>query len=169
MKIRQETEKDYEKIYELVKTAFQTAQVSNGKEQDLVNELRDSDKYIPQLALVAEDDSGLIGHSLMTKTFIADGDNKFEGLYLAPISVVLEKRKIGVGSKLMNESFRIAKELGYKAVFLVGDPAYYHRFGFKSLSSFGIKYKLEIPEANVMGCELVPNALTDVKGTIDCI
>lgn len=167
MIIRQENKNDYEQIYELVKTAFLTAQVSNGKEQDLVNELRDSDNYIPELALVAEVDSGIIGHILLTKTFVVDGDDKYEGLYLAPVSVVLENRKQGVGSKLIEESFRIAKGMGYTSVFLVGDPLYYHRFGFKSLSSFGIKYKLPIPEKNAMGCELVPNALSGVKGIID--
>ncbi len=167
MIIRQENENDYDRIYELVKTAFETARVSNGKEQELVNELRGSDKYIPELALVAEDNSGIIGHILITRTFIVEGDNKFEGLYLAPVSVKLENRKQGVGSRLIKESFRIAKDMGYSSVFLVGYPAYYQRFGFKSLSSFGIKYKLPIPEENALGCELVPDALSGVKGTID--
>ena len=55
MIIRQETKEDFKEIYKLVKNAFETARVSNGKEQDYVNELRASSKYIPELALVVEE------------------------------------------------------------------------------------------------------------------
>ncbi|MEG6513502.1 hypothetical protein [Desulforamulus ruminis] len=60
----------------------------------------------------------------------------------------------------------MAKKLGYTSVFLVGDPAYYHRFGFKSAAHFGIKHKPNIPDEYVMGCELVPGALYEIGGTI---
>ncbi|HWR07601.1 hypothetical protein [Sporomusa sp.] len=55
MIIRKETEKDFSQIYDLVKAAFQTAKVSDGKEQDFVNQLRSSSNYIPELALIAEE------------------------------------------------------------------------------------------------------------------
>lgn len=167
MIIRQELTKDFGEIYELVKTAFQTAKVSNGKEQDFVNQLRSSDEYIPELALVVEEDGKLIGHIMLTKTYIVNGSSKFETLLLAPISVVLEYRNRGIGVKLVNESFRLAREKGYTAVFLVGDPAYYHRFGFKSSVNFGVKQMHNIPDENVMACELIPNALRGISGIID--
>ena len=58
MRIRPESESNFgeREIYELVKVAFQTAKVSNGKEQDFVTQLRNSPDYIPELALVAEGD-----------------------------------------------------------------------------------------------------------------
>jgi len=111
----------------LVKIAFQTAKVSNGKEQDFVNQLRSSGCYIPELALVAEENGKLIGHIMLTKTYIVNGNSKFETLLLAPISVALEYRDRGVGSALIKEGFRLAKEMGYTSVLLVGDPAYYHK------------------------------------------
>ena len=167
MIIRKETEKEFNQIYDLVKVAFQTAKVSNGKEQDFATELRGSGNYIPELALVAEEDGKLIGHIMLTKTYITTGDSKFEALLIAPISVLLEYRNKGVGSELINESFRLAKKLGYTVVVLVGDPAYYHRFGFRSAVNFGIKHTPEIPDEYVMACELVPNVLNGFSGKID--
>ena len=168
MVIRRERPEEFPQIYDLVKVAFQTAKVSNGKEQDFVNQLRSGGNYIPELALVAEETGKLVGHIVLTKAHIVNGTNKFEVLYLAPISVVLAYRNKGIGSALMKESFKLAKEMGYTSVLLVGDPAYYHRFGFKSAVTFGIKQTHEIPDENVMACELVPNALRGVSGTPDC-
>lgn len=66
MNIRQATKNDYNKIYELVKVAFETAQVSDGTEQDFVYKLREAKGYIPQLELVIEDERTLIGHIMLT-------------------------------------------------------------------------------------------------------
>ncbi|WP_053957296.1 GNAT family N-acetyltransferase [Inediibacterium massiliense] len=166
--IRQEKQDDCKQIYDLVKVAFQTAKVSNGKEQDFVNQLRSSDNYIPELALVAEENNVLIGHIMLTKSYISNSGYKTETLLLAPISVALEYRNKGVGSKLINKSFELAKDMGYKSIVLVGDTAYYSKFGFKKSVDFGIKYLHEIPEENVLACELVKGALDGVSGTIDC-
>jgi len=170
MVIRRETPEDFSQIYDLVKVAFQTAKVTNGKEQDFVDQLRSSDNYIPRLALVAEENGELIGHIMLTTTYIVNGDsgNKFETLFLGPISIALEHRNTGVGSNLIKESFKLAKEMGYKSVLLVGDPAYYHRFGFEASVNFGIKHIHNIPDENVMACELVPDALNKISGTFDC-
>lgn len=165
MVIRRETPEEFAEIYDLVKVAFQTAKVSDGKEQDFVNHLRSSGNYIPELALVAEEDGKLIGHIMLTKTNIVNGDNKFEALLLAPISVALEYRNRGVGTGLIKESFKLAKEKGYTSVLLVGDPAYYHRFGFKTAVDFGIKHSHDIPDEYVMACELVADALGGISGT----
>jgi putative acetyltransferase len=151
----------------LVKVAFQTAKVSNGREQDFVNQLRSGGNYIPKLALVAEENGKLIGHIMLTKTYIDNSGSKLETLLLAPISVALEYRNSGVGSSLIKDSFKLAKEMGYTSVILVGDPAYYHRYGFKASVDFGIKNKNNIPDENVMACELVPDALSGVSGTVE--
>ena len=168
MLIRRERPEEFSGIYDLVKVAFQTAKVSNGKEQDFVNQLRSGGDCIPELALVAEEGSKLIGHIMLTKTYITGDNNKYETLLLAPISVALEYRNKGVGTKLIKESFKLAKEMGYTSVVLVGDPAYYHRFGFKATVNYGIRHVQNIPDENVMAYELVPEALKGISGTIDC-
>ena len=167
MIIRREKSEELSAIYDLVKAAFQTAKVSNGKEQDFVNKLRSGRNYIPELALVAEENSKLIGHIMLTKAYIAKDGNNFEALLLAPVSVALEYRDRGVGSALIKESFRLARELGYTSVVLVGDPEYYKRFGFKSLIDFGVKNTNNIPDEYVMVYELEPDVLYGINGTID--
>lgn len=167
MIIRRERPEEFPQIYDLVKVAFQTAKVADGNEQDFVNQLRSSGNYIPELALVAEENSQLVGHIMLTKTYIINNDNKYEMLLLAPISVALEYRNRGVGSNLIKESFKLAQEMGYTSVLLIGDPAYYHRFGFETAANYGIQH-IKIPAENVMVYELVPGALSGVSGTTDC-
>ena len=167
MIIRKENTEDFTTIYDLVKTAFKTAKVSDGKEQDFVNQLRSSGKYVPGLALVAVEDEKITGHIMLSKFFVHNGADKFESLYVAPLSVALEYRKRGIGAALLKESFRLAVEMGYKRVFLVGDPVYYSRFGFQSTVNYGIKNSNDIPDEFVMGCELVKDGMKDITGTID--
>lgn len=166
MIIRREREDEFDQIHELVQVAFQTARVSNGKEQDFVRQLRAGGNYLPELALVAEEDDKLIGHIMLTKTCIHGDGKDNEALLLAPISVALEYRNRGVGTALINESFRLARAMGFGPVFLVGDPAYYRRFGFRPTVDFGIRDTHSIPDEYVMVCELKKNALAGISGTV---
>lgn len=168
MLIRRERPEDFPQIYDLVRIAFQTAKVSDGKEQDLVNQLRAGGNYIPELALVAEEDSRLIGHIMLTRTYVKCKGKKEAALYVAPLSVKLECRNRGIGMGLLKEAMKAGKKLGYGSVFLVGDPGYYHRFGFQSANGFGIGHHYQIPEENVMGYELEQGALSGCCGTLEC-
>ena len=168
MLIRQEKSTDYYEIYNLVKTAFETAPVKDGDEQDFVNHLRASDKYIPKLALVAEKSKSLIEHIMLTKTQIKCDTKSCQELLLAPLCVEISNRNNGVGAMLVKESFRLAVEMGYTAVFVVGDPLYYSRFGFTPTSNFGITNNSDIPQKYVMACELLPDSLKNKEGII-CI
>lgn len=169
MIIRQELTTDFNEIYDLVKIAFETATVKDGDEQDYVNILRKSDRYIPQLSLVAEEDGKLIGHIMLTKMQIVGTDETFEELLLSPICVVLKYRSQGIGGKLIERSFDLARVIGYNAVFLCGDPTYYNKFGFQPTIVYGITCKTDIPAENVMVGEIVKGALQNKKGTIDIV
>lgn len=166
MQIREEQEADFPAIYDLVQTAFQTARVSNGDEQNFVNRLRMSDNYLPELALVAEADGHLIGHIMLTRTFLTSATGQVPLLLLAPVAVELAHRNRGIGARLIEAACRRAREDGYQAVILVGDPAYYQRFGFKTAAAFGISNTDQIPEPYVMVRELIPGALANISGTI---
>ena len=168
MIIRREKEEDFPLIYDLVRNAFETARVSDGKEQDLVNELRIGKNYLPELALVAEENGQLVGHILVTKTYIKSKGKRQPVLYAAPLSVKLEFRNRGVGTALLKEAMILGRRMGYGAIFLVGDPAYYHKYGFQSANGFGIGHRHKIPEDNVMGYELEPGALSGCCGTLEC-
>jgi predicted N-acetyltransferase YhbS len=166
MVLRQEQEADFPGIYELVQTAFQTARVSSGDEQNFVNRLRGGGNYIPELALVAEAGGKLLGHIMLTRTSVETASGPQPMLLLGPLAVRLERRSQGLGAQLVQEALRRAKALGHGAVILVGDPAYYSRFGFKSANHFGISNTNGIPDDNVLASELVPGALQNLQSAI---
>lgn len=166
--IRPEAQTDLDTIYDLIRTAFETAHVKDGTEQDFAVKLRESDAYIPELALVAEQDGQLIGHIMFTRMILRKPDGTpFQTLMVAPLSVLLESRNLGVGSALMREGFRLARAMGYTSAFLCGDPEYYKRLDFKPIREFGIKTLGEVPEQYIMACELEPEALNGIGGTVD--
>jgi len=166
--IRPETPNDYDEIYNLIRTAFKTANVMDGDEQDYAVGLRESKKYIPELALVAESQGKLIGHIMFTRFVVQQPDNTtFNALLVAPLSVLLEHRDKGIGSSLMNKGLMLATEMGYKAAFLAGDPDYYSRFGFVPSSDYGILNINGIPNQFIMVKELVPGSLDGISGEID--
>ncbi len=166
--IRPETPEDYPEVYNLIRKAFKTANVMDGDEQDYALNLRESKKYIPQLALVAESDGKLIGHIMFTHFPVVQPDGThFDALLVAPLSVLLEYRNKGIGSALMHEGFRIATQMGFRAAFLAGDPNYYSRFGYRQTSDYGIVNINGIPDQFIMVKELQPDTLNDVSGTID--
>jgi putative acetyltransferase len=170
MIIRTEKASDYKSIYDFVKNAFETAEVKDGHEQDLVNRLRKSNKYIPELALVAEIESKIIGYIMISKTYVIQEGQRFEGLLLAPLAVDINYRNQKVGSQLIQKATEIAKQMEYKAIFLAGNPAYYNRFGFSPTIDYGIKCSMDIPEElypNIMVLELFPNALKGIQGIVD--
>ena len=70
--IRKEEPKDYLNVYKLIKKAFKTASHSSGDEQNLVERLRRSEAFIPQLSLVAEENKQIVGHILFTKAGLGD-------------------------------------------------------------------------------------------------
>ncbi len=165
--IRQAKKSDYSMIYNLIKTAFETAEHKDGNEQDFAVSLRDSQNYIPELDLVAECDGQLIGHIMLTKTYVIKPDSsKYDTLMVAPLSVLLECRSMGIGSKLMKEGLSVAGTLGYGTAFLLGDPNYYQRFGYKPSYLFGINHE-SFPAEYLMVKEIFPNTLAGITGMIN--
>jgi predicted N-acetyltransferase YhbS len=163
IQIRQEQKKDIDAVYSVVKSAFEKMELADGDEQDLVDRLRKSQAFIPELSLVAESDGKVIGHILFTKMKIGGHPS----LALAPVAVLPEYQKQGVGGKLIREGHRIAKELGFNSVILVGHPAYYPRFGYSPASKWKITAPFEVPDKAFMVLELVEGGLTGVSGMIE--
>lgn len=164
--IDQEKENEFSEIYELVKKAFLTSENADGDEQDYVNNLRKNNNYIPELALTIKDGVKIIGHIMLTKTYITRENRKLDALLLSPVCTQLEYRNKGIASILIRHSLALAKDKGFKAVFLVGEPEFYGKFGFKSISSFAIKDIGDIPEQYTMGLELEKGFLGTKGGTI---
>ena len=132
--IRQENKNDYEEVYKVIKTAFETAEHSDGNEQDLVVALRKSDNFIPELSLVAVMDNKIVGYILFTKIKIG----KQEELALAPLGVLPEYQKQGIGSVLIQEGHKKAKEPGYHYSVVLESEKYYPKFGYIPAKEYGI-------------------------------
>lgn len=154
MLIRQETFSDYKEVYELITEAFATAEHAHGNEQDLVVALRKGNAFIPELSLVAEIDKELAGHILFTKAKV-NNDNV---LVLAPLSVKPQYQKQGVGTALIVEGHKIAKELGYEYSLVLGSETYYPRIGYVTAEQIGIEVPKDIPSKNFMAIKLQENA-----------
>ncbi|MGY3617762.1 GNAT family N-acetyltransferase [Bradyrhizobium sp. USDA 10063] len=118
MIIRDEELNDVPAIRGLVQIAFDRM-----VEATLVDQLRaDGDAVI---SLVAIDHALLIGHVMLSKM-----EAPFKALGLAPVSVRPDRQNSGVGSSLIREALVQARLGSWDAVFVLGNPGFYRRFGF---------------------------------------
>lgn len=166
MHIRQEKLSDHKAIFALIEKAFANMTISDHQEHHLVNRLRKSDAYIPELSLVAEVDDKIVGHILLTKLKIKNGDKEYDSLALAPVSVLPEYQGQGIGSQLIRQSHSIATELGHQSIVLIGHEAYYPRFGYLPAHSYDIQFPFDVPKENAMAKELITDSLREVKGMV---
>jgi len=81
------------------------------------------------ISLAAEQDGEIVGHVAVSAVSMSDGSADWYGL--GPISVTPERQRKGIGSGLMQAALRLLRERSPAGCVLVGDPAYYARFGFK--------------------------------------
>ena len=164
--IRQETPQDYEAVFCLIERAFKDTEFSDHREQFLVQRLRKSNAFVPELSIVAEVDNKIVGHILLTRIEIRNGETSFESLALAPVSVLRDYQGIGIGGKLIIESHRVAKKLGYRSIVVLGHASYYPKFGYKRADFYGIRLPFDVPGENCMVIELTDNALAGVSGEV---
>jgi putative acetyltransferase len=124
--IREETSADLHKIEALTAAAFLSAPHTSHTEQHIVNALRSAGKLT--LSLVAEADSVVVGHVAISPVSVSDGASGWFGL--GPISVLPQHQRRGVGSQLMREALRVLRGRGAAGCVVLGEPAYYGKFGF---------------------------------------
>lgn len=147
--IRPVQEADFPAVYELVKTAFQTARVADGTEQDFVEELRRREGF--SLELVSERDGALTGHVMLTEIDVPRPPEEdpayWKFVMLAPLSVRLEDRCRGLGGALIRAA---AQRAPANAIFLVGNPDYYGRYGFVNAVEFGFENASGVHDRNLL-------------------
>lgn len=165
--IREEKQTDYDAVFELIEKAFEKLVLSDHREQFLVQRLRKSTVFIPELSIVAEFKNEIVGHILLTKLKIKNGHEEFDSLALAPVSVLPEYQGKGIGGMLIQEAHKKARELGYKSIVLLGHEKYYPKFGYKQADNFGIELPFDVPKENCMVIELTDNGLNGVSGTVE--
>ena len=158
MLIRAEKEDDKVAIKAVNDSAFGTPAESN-----LVVALREHAQQI--ISLVAEDGDAIVGHIMFSPVTLS-GHTELKIMGVAPMAVLPEHQRKGVGSELVRTGLEMCKQLGFGAVVVLGHPKYYPRFGFSPSSRFGIGCEYQVPEDVFMVMELRTGYLCDATGTI---
>ncbi len=146
MHLRPETEQDRAHVRRVIESAF-----GREDEADLVERLRTEGDAV--IALAAELDGEIAGHVVLSPMRAPEG-----ALGLAPLSVRPDLQRRGIGAALIREALERAGREGWRAVFVLGDPSYYTRFGFDPEQARGYATPFEGPF--LMALELVSGALT---------
>jgi putative acetyltransferase len=155
MLLRDETPSDLKAIHRVNAAAF-----GQEDEANLVDALRGGG-YV-RLSLVAECESQIVGHILFTEMAIVTGAPSVPALSLAPLAVLPEFQRQGIGAALVRRGLELARQQGHRIVIVLGHEHYYPRFGFSSQLAQPIDSPFVGP--SWMAVELVPGALAGIAG-----
>ena len=115
------------------------------------------------LSLVAVEDGRVVGTVRLWP--ISVGPDR-PALLLGPLAVHPDCRSRGIGAALMRRALAAAARRGHCAVLLIGDAAYYGRFGFSAERTGALWLPGRYEQHRLLGCELVPDALAGARGRI---
>ena len=169
MTIRQEMPADYGEVCRLIKASFATNADDDGTVPDYLDELRVKDVFIPELSLIAEIDNKIVGQIVLYKTDIKTPNGILTELLLSPISVHPDHFRRGIARAMIEKSLEIALQMGYRAVFLCGDPEVYGKLGFSPSYDYGIFHKSDRGAEWSMVREVYEGALRGITGAIDTV
>ena len=142
--------------------AVEQAAFGRPAEADLVDAL----KHHPQvISLVALDGDMVVGHVLFSPVTVVDREKAiWEAYGLGPVAVQPGRQKLGIGGKLIRAGIDRLTAAGVDALFVLGHPSYYPRFGFQPAVRFGIKSSYDVPDEAFMVLELEEGALEGLRG-----
>lgn len=144
--------------------AVQSAAFGQAAEADLVDALRAAAR--PMLSLVAEHGGEVVGHVFFSPTRIEGAERAPASAGLAPLGVLPAEQGRGVGSALVREGLARCQGLGWRVVFVLGDPAYYGRFGFQLAAPLGLHYESPAYDRAFQALELEAGALHGWRGLV---
>ena len=157
--IREEASRDHGRVRQILEAAF-----GRPDEAELVATLRTS--AAPRLSLVAELRGEPVGHIFFSPVCIEGPALSPPSAGLAPLAVAPEFQRQGAGSLLVRAGLAACVTLEWQAVFLLGAPAYYARFGFVLAAPLGLRYESELFDSGFQVLELVGGALSDCRGRV---
>jgi putative acetyltransferase len=142
--------------------AVNLAAFPEAAEANLVDELRANGKAT--LSLVAVQDDRIVGHILFSPVTMDSNDAHCRVLGLGPMAVFPDLQGQGVGSMLVRAGLDHCKQDGVGCIVVLGHPALYPRFGFKTASQFGIGCQYDVPSNYFMVAEMAEGALSSISG-----
>ena len=165
MEIREEKTTEQRETENVVREAFWNVYAPGCSEHFVLHVLRNSPAFVPQLNLVAVEKGKIMGHVAVVRGRIeGDDGNRHEVLTLGPISVLPKFQQKGIGTKLITEVKHRAKEMGYTAILLCGNPAFYTRVGFVAAEKYCIRNSENMFMDALLACELKTGALENLAG-----
>jgi putative acetyltransferase len=159
MIIRAETPGDRKSVHRVNELAFPTP-----SEADLVDALRENAH--PYISLVAIDEDQVVGHIFFSPVTIESASDSFTAMGLAPMAVLPEYQRRGIGTLLVREGLQECRRIGHDVVVVLGHPEYYPRFGFVRASSKGLRSEYDVPDEVFMVAELTTGALKGRTGLV---
>jgi putative acetyltransferase len=156
--IRGERKEDFEGVRRVNEAAF-----GQPAEADLVDALRSGGAAT--VSLVAEVKGQIVGHILFSPVTV-EGADDLKAVGLGPMAVLPEHQRRGIGSLLIRKGLEYCRKAGIQAVVVLGHPDYYPRFGFRRVSSWGLRCEFDAPDEAFMAIELTPNALSSRAGLV---
>ena len=120
----------------------------------------------PSVSLVATEASTVVGHVFFSPVRIEGDGPESRAIALAPLAVLPEQQKLGIGSRLVEAGLRACHVLGEDVVFVLGHRTYYPRFGFLPAGERGLRYRDVAFDPTFMVAELVPDALHGRRGWV---
>ncbi|RIV36375.1 GNAT family N-acetyltransferase [Micromonospora radicis] len=138
LRLRPEDPADTGAIRRVLAAAFARPDVTTPPEVRLVDELRGSDAWLPELAMVAEYGGEIAGYALLSRVTVGSDAGSAPALALGPVAVAPHRQRIGLGVSTVQAALEAATELGERLVVVLGDPAYYRRFGFSRADRMGL-------------------------------
>jgi putative acetyltransferase len=157
--IRRERPDDYAAVRQVHERAF-----DGPAEADLVDALRMRGKAT--LSLVAVVAGRVVGHICFSPVTIEAGSQTFPAVGLAPLAVLPELQRRGIGSRLVEAGLVECRNAGYDCVVVLGHPAYYPRFGFVPACRYGITSEYAVPDEAFMILDLCGGTLRHRAGVV---
>ena len=137
MVFRLEEPADYKENENVTREAFWDVYRPGCNEHLVLHKLREAEAFIQDFDYVCVENGRIVANIVYSK-MNKDGSVCNDIIAFGPVSVLPERQNQGIGSMMITETLKKAKEKGYKAVLITGNPKYYHRFGFCSASKYHI-------------------------------
>ncbi|WP_321417527.1 N-acetyltransferase [uncultured Methanomethylovorans sp.] len=163
--IRLEEENDFKNVEYMTREAFWDLYKPGCDEHLIVHKIRKVPAFVKELDFIAYEKDRIVGNIIYSRAKVVNEENKeFEVLCMGPFAVLPSDQKKGIGSLLLKHSIEKARQLGYKAIIIFGNPDYYQRFGFRNAEKYKIQTSWGENLDAFMALELYNGSLIGISG-----